>query len=62
PIYVFGAGYEYGIAPDLSLLVEANYQLMPQKYIAGAFRDGSYINIKAGIKYEFETDNRRKRR
>lgn len=62
PIFIFGAGYEVGIVQELSLVVNTNYLFMPQKYIAGAFRDGSYINIGVGIKYELGMERRGKRK
>ncbi|MFH1528658.1 MAG: hypothetical protein ABIG69_18785 [Bacteroidota bacterium] len=59
PIYQIGLGYEIGIFENFTLQTGINYLHMPEKYIAGAVRDGSFINLGIGINYEFLGDERK---
>lgn len=53
PIWSFGAGYEVALFDNITLQVNISYMLMPEKYIASAYRDGSFINFIIGLNYEF---------
>ena len=53
PIWSFGAGYEIGLFDNITLTVNINYLMMPEKYIANATRDGSFIDFAIGLNYEF---------
>ncbi|OGF51274.1 MAG: hypothetical protein A2044_04105 [Candidatus Firestonebacteria bacterium GWA2_43_8] len=52
PIYSFGIGYETKCFDNFTLVFEFNYSLLPEKYIPGATRDGSFINIVIGLNCE----------
>ena len=56
-----GFGYEVNISDNINLLAGLNYNLLPEKGIAGATRDGSFLNICLGVSYEFYGENRRKK-
>lgn len=61
PLYRVGFGYEVNISDNINLLAGLNYNLLPEKGIAGATRDGSFLNICLGVSYEFYGENRRKK-
>ncbi len=52
-LYQGGLGVELIFFQNFTFTAGASYVLIPQKYLAGATRDGSFINICAGINYEF---------
>jgi hypothetical protein len=53
PAYHIGIGYEVEIIKSLTFQLGVSYLFIPQKYIANAQRDGSFINVGLGINYEF---------
>jgi hypothetical protein len=36
---------------------DIKYEVLPQKYISGATRNGSFMNIYAGLNMEFGVDS-----
>lgn len=58
PLYSFGAGYEFNVSEVFTFQGMVSYSLMPQKYVSGAARDGSFIKIHAGVNYNLETESR----
>ena len=53
PFFLVGLGGRQKISDKITLKIEGTYNYIYQKYISGSAYDGTYINICAGILYQF---------
>jgi hypothetical protein len=60
PMYKLGFGYEASAFGNFTMRFDIKYVMLPQKYISGASRDGSFLNIYAGVNMEFGVDSEKR--